>query len=202
MPTAKLLLVGGGCEEARLKEQVARLGLEPHGLFAGRVPHAEVERYYGLVDLLVYPRRSIRLTELVTPLKPLEAMAQGRLLIASNVGGHRELIRDGETGFLFESDNAEALADAVRRVVRPAGTGTTCGARGVASSRPSAPGTPASTATSAVYGALLGSRPGVVSDTKRARRAGVELALSRAGAAAGRHLHPRTHVPRRPPSCR
>lgn len=115
VPTAKVLLVGGGFEEARLREQVARLGLGQHCLFAGRVPHAEVERYYGLVDLLVYPRRSNRLTELVTPLKPLEAMAQGRVLAASNVGGHRELIRDGETGFLFEPDNAAALAGAVFR---------------------------------------------------------------------------------------
>jgi glycosyltransferase involved in cell wall biosynthesis len=73
------------------------------------------------VDLLVYPRRSIRLTETVTPLKPLEAMAQGRLLIASDVGGHRELIRDGETGFLFAPDNAEALAGAVRRAVAARG---------------------------------------------------------------------------------
>jgi PEP-CTERM/exosortase A-associated glycosyltransferase len=117
VPTAKVLLVGGGFEEARLRNQVAGLGLEQHCLFAGRVPHAEVERYYGLVDLLVYPRRSNRLTELVTPLKPLEAMAQGRLLAASDVGGHRELIRDGETGFLFEPDSAEALAGAVFRSV-------------------------------------------------------------------------------------
>jgi PEP-CTERM/exosortase A-associated glycosyltransferase len=121
MPNAKLLLVGGGREEARLREQVARLGLEPHVLLVGRVPHDEVERYYGLVDLLVYPRRSIRLTETVTPLKPLEAMAQGRLLIASDVGGHRELIRDGETGFLFPPDSAEALAGAVRRAVAARG---------------------------------------------------------------------------------
>jgi PEP-CTERM/exosortase A-associated glycosyltransferase len=117
LPKAKVVLIGGGPEESRLKQQVSSLGLEPHCLFIGRVPHAEVERYYGIIDLLVYPRRSIRLTELVTPLKPLEAMAQNRLLIASNVGGHRELIRDGETGFLFESDSHEALAGAVSRVM-------------------------------------------------------------------------------------
>jgi PEP-CTERM/exosortase A-associated glycosyltransferase len=117
IPDSKLLLVGGGREEARLKEQIARLDLEAHVLMIGRVPHEEVERYYGLVDLLVYPRRSIRLTETVTPLKPLEAMAQGKMLIASNVGGHRELIRDGETGFLFDPDNPESLAACVARAV-------------------------------------------------------------------------------------
>jgi len=87
----------------------------------GRVPHAEVARYYSIVDLLVYPRKSIRLTETVTPLKPLEAMAQQRLFIASDVGGHRELIRDGETGYLFKPDDPAALAGAVERVLADAG---------------------------------------------------------------------------------
>jgi glycosyltransferase involved in cell wall biosynthesis len=74
------------------------------------VPHQQVQRYYDLVDVLAYPRHSMRLTELVTPLKPLEAMAQGRLLVASDVGGHKELIRHGETGLLFRAGDAQALA--------------------------------------------------------------------------------------------
>jgi PEP-CTERM/exosortase A-associated glycosyltransferase len=117
-PKARVLLVGGGFEEGRLKVQAERLGIGDRVVFAGRVPHAEVARYYGVVDLLVYPRKSIRLTETVTPLKPLEAMAQGRLLIASDVGGHRELITDGATGFLFEPGRPEELAAAVARVLR------------------------------------------------------------------------------------
>ena len=112
-PALRLLLVGGGPQEAALKAQVAALGLTGRVIFTGRVPQAEVQRYYDLVDVLAYPRHSMRLTELVTPLKPLEAMAQGRVLVASNVGGHRELIRDGETGVLFEAGNAVALADAI-----------------------------------------------------------------------------------------
>lgn len=116
-PTVKLLLVGGGLEEARLKAQAARLGLSDRVIFAGRVDHSDVARYYSVVDLLAYPRKSIRLTELVTPLKPLEAMSQGRLLIASDVGGHRELIEDDRTGFLFKPDRPEEIARAVRRVL-------------------------------------------------------------------------------------
>ncbi|MEO8849415.1 MAG: glycosyltransferase, partial [Casimicrobiaceae bacterium] len=77
----------------------------------------EVQKYYDLIDVLVYARRSMRLTELVTPLKPLEAMAQGRMLVASDVGGHRELIRDGETGFLFRAGDATALAATIERVL-------------------------------------------------------------------------------------
>jgi PEP-CTERM/exosortase A-associated glycosyltransferase len=112
-PRARVLLVGGGFEEERLRKQVEQLGLDGKVIFAGRVPHSEVARYYSVVDLLVYPRRSIRLTETVTPLKPLEAMAQGRLLIASDVGGHRELISHGITGRLFRPDDPSALAAAV-----------------------------------------------------------------------------------------
>ena len=81
--------------------------------FTGRVPHREVERYYALMDVMAYPRKASRLTELVTPLKPLEAMAQGKLVAASSVGGHRELIADGETGTLFAPDDPATCAAAL-----------------------------------------------------------------------------------------
>jgi PEP-CTERM/exosortase A-associated glycosyltransferase len=113
LPDVRVLLVGGGPQEQTLREQAARLGLENKVVFTGRVPHAEVQRYYDLIDVLAYPRHSMRLTELVTPLKPLEAMAQGRLLVASDVGGHRELIRNGETGVLFQAGSADSLASAI-----------------------------------------------------------------------------------------
>lgn len=109
----RVLLVGGGPQEAALKALAGRLGIAEQVVFAGRVPHAEVQRYYEQIDVLAYPRYSMRLTELVTPLKPLEAMAQGRSFVASDVGGHRELIRDGETGMLFRAGNVEALAAAI-----------------------------------------------------------------------------------------
>lgn len=112
-PEVRVLLVGGGPQVAALKAQAQALGVANKVVFTGRVPHAEVQRYYDLVDVLCYPRHSMRLTELVTPLKPLEAMAQGRLLVASDVGGHQELIRDGQTGVLFKAGSADALAQAV-----------------------------------------------------------------------------------------
>lgn len=112
-PELRVLLVGGGPQDEALRAQVAAAGLGDKVTFTGRVPHAEVQRYYDLVDVLVYPRHSMRLTELVTPLKPLEAMAQGRLLVASDVGGHKELIRHGETGWLFKAGSPQALSDAV-----------------------------------------------------------------------------------------
>lgn len=108
-----LLLVGGGPEAERLKTLALDLGVANRVVFTGRVPNAEIERYYALIDLLVFPRLQHRLTEIVTPLKPLEAMAQRRLVAASDVGGHRELIRDGETAFLFEPESPDALANCV-----------------------------------------------------------------------------------------
>lgn len=114
-PGARLLLVGGG--EMEVAWQVATAALPAKHrkavIFTGRVPHSEVERYYSLIDVLAYPRKASRLTDLVTPLKPLEAMAQRRLVAASDVGGHRELITDGVTGTLFEPDNPAACAAAL-----------------------------------------------------------------------------------------
>jgi PEP-CTERM/exosortase A-associated glycosyltransferase len=112
-PDVRVLLVGGGPQETNLKQQAKDLGVADKVVFTGRVPHAEVNRYYDLVDLLVYARHSMRLTELVTPLKPLEAMAQGRLFVASDVGGHKELIRHQETGWLFKADEVGALTHSV-----------------------------------------------------------------------------------------
>ncbi|MCE0556610.1 MULTISPECIES: TIGR04063 family PEP-CTERM/XrtA system glycosyltransferase [unclassified Motilimonas] len=112
-----LLLVGGGPQESALKQQVAKLGLEDKVIFVGRVNHDQVSRYYSLVDVLVYPRIGMRLTETVTPLKPLEAMAQSKLVVASDVGGHHELIRDGETGYLFKQGSVPDLAETLARVL-------------------------------------------------------------------------------------
>ncbi len=112
-PDARLLLVGGGPMADALAAQAAASPVADAIHFVGRVPHAEVERYYGLIDILAYPRKRMRLTDLVTPLKPLEAMAQGRMVAASDVGGHRELIRDGDTGTLFAPDDPPAIAAAL-----------------------------------------------------------------------------------------
>jgi PEP-CTERM/exosortase A-associated glycosyltransferase len=108
-PDIRLLLVGGGQVTEAIKNQIAQLGLQDSVVMTGRVPYEDVEAYYSITDVLVYPRKSMRLTELVTPLKPLEAMAQKSLFLASDVGGHKELVRDGVTGTLFKADDMEDL---------------------------------------------------------------------------------------------
>lgn len=112
-PGAKLLLVGGGPEDDALRAQAAASPDSDAIVFTGRVPHDEVANYYALIDVLAFPRKHSRLTDLVTPLKPLEAMAQGRIVAASDVGGHRELIDHGRTGMLFPADDPPGMARAL-----------------------------------------------------------------------------------------
>lgn len=115
IPDARLMLVGGGEEEETLK---IIAGKNDGILFTGRVPHREVGDYYSLVDVFVCPRLRMRLTELVTPLKPLESMAMQKAVLASDVGGQRELIENGHTGLLFAADSAEDLVKQSVRLVR------------------------------------------------------------------------------------
>ncbi|RNC69629.1 MAG: glycosyltransferase, exosortase A system-associated [Desulfuromonadales bacterium] len=113
---ARLLLVGGGPEFEAVKRRTEELGLVGPVIITGKVPHEEVNRYYSLIDVLVYPRLSMRLTELVTPLKPLEAMAMGKVVAGSDVGGIKELVTHGHDGFLFRAGDRDALAAQLREL--------------------------------------------------------------------------------------
>jgi PEP-CTERM/exosortase A-associated glycosyltransferase len=119
-PDVRLLLVGSGPDESAMRAAVARCAVENKVIFTGQVPHREVGALYDIVDVLAYPRLPMRLTEMVTPLKPLEAMAMKKVFVASDVGGHRELVQDGVTGVLFRAGDRRALADAVLRLASDA----------------------------------------------------------------------------------
>ncbi|OSM06862.1 TIGR04063 family PEP-CTERM/XrtA system glycosyltransferase [Magnetofaba australis] len=108
-----LLLAGGGPEAQRVEALIKAHNLQERVVWRGRVPHDQVSGLYQLSDFLVYPRLPERITEMVTPLKPLEAMAMGRPVLASDVGGHRELIAAERTGMLFPAGDADALAEAL-----------------------------------------------------------------------------------------
>ena len=116
IPEILLLLVGDGEEAGLAAEMVQQRGLSSHVILPGRMPHSEISACYHAVDAMVYARSSSRITELVTPLKPLEAMASGTPVIASAVGGHQELIQDGQTGLLFEPGNPEDLCNKLRQL--------------------------------------------------------------------------------------
>jgi glycosyltransferase involved in cell wall biosynthesis len=105
------LIVGDGPERAALERQAGQLGLTGTAIFTGRVPMAEVRRYHALLDLFVVPRTSDRVCQLVTPLKPIEAMASGLTVVASDVGALREIIRPDVTGALATSGDPGSFAD-------------------------------------------------------------------------------------------
>ncbi len=113
-----LILAGGGPKQQQIIRKIEDLKLADIVTYAGRVDHNVIQDYYHIVDLMIYPRLSMRLTELVTPLKPLEAMAKGKIVIASGVGGHQELINNGVTGLLFEPGSSESLARTIVNAIR------------------------------------------------------------------------------------
>jgi glycosyltransferase involved in cell wall biosynthesis len=119
-----LLLAGEGEAETSLRARIPARHNE-RIVFAGKIPHTQIKDYYSVMDVLVYPRARARLTELTTPLKPLEAMALQRAVVGSDVGGLRELIRDGETGCLVEPENTVALAQC-GRCATARGRGAAC----------------------------------------------------------------------------
>jgi len=114
---AMLLLVGGGETVEELKALAANLSIEDRVVIPGRVPHERIAGVYSMIDILAYPRYSMRLTELVTPLKPLEAMAMEKALVASDIGGHRELIQDNETGLLFKAGDVQHLFERIKSIL-------------------------------------------------------------------------------------
>jgi glycosyltransferase involved in cell wall biosynthesis len=108
------LIVGEGPTYDECKQLAASAGMLDKILHPGKVPHSEVNAMYSIVDILAYPRHSKRITELVTPLKPLEAMSMEKAVIGSSVGGLTELITDGETGLIHRADDVADLAAKIR----------------------------------------------------------------------------------------
>lgn len=106
-----VMIVGDGAELDRFKAEVTEADLDKYFVFTGRVPHSEVERYYSIVDITPFPRLPLPVCEMVSPLKPFEAMAMQKAVVASDVKALAEIVRDGENGLLHEKGSAESLAE-------------------------------------------------------------------------------------------
>ena len=105
-----VLIVGDGAVLEDVKELARELGiLDGLVTFTGRVPHEEVEDYYSIIDIAPFPRKSLPVTEMVSPLKPFEAMAMEKIVLASNVAALAEIVQDGVNGFLFQKDDVDDL---------------------------------------------------------------------------------------------
>lgn len=101
----RFLIVGDGNYLTVLKELVAELRLGDEIIFTGRIPHEEVSGYYSLFDLCVFPRTEEEVTNLVTPLKPLEAMACAKTVIGSNLNAIKEIVVPEVNGFIFKNED-------------------------------------------------------------------------------------------------
>ncbi len=110
------LIVGSGATYEECRRIAAEAGLADKIIHPGLAPHAEVKGLYSVTDILAYPRVPKRVTELVTPLKPLEALAMEKAVVASGVGGLRELIEDGVTGLIHTPDDVDDLAAKIVRL--------------------------------------------------------------------------------------
>ncbi len=107
----KVLLVGDGDEERTIRAEAARLGLDDGTLIMpGRIGHDDIQAFYSLIDVFVVPRTPDRVSRLVTPLKPLEAMALERCVVVSDVPALRELVTPDETGRTFTAGDPDDLA--------------------------------------------------------------------------------------------
>lgn len=115
------LLVGDGEERESLTAHARARKLDDCLIFTGRVPHSDIPRYYSLIDIFVVPRTADRVSQLVTPLKPYEAMATGRAVVVSAVEALQEMVHDGVTGLCFQPEHAESLANVLRRLVQNPG---------------------------------------------------------------------------------
>jgi glycosyltransferase involved in cell wall biosynthesis len=114
----RLLLVGDGAEYPRLKQLVSDLRLDEVVILTGRVPFDEVPRYYSLIDIAPFPRKPLPVTEMVSPLKPFEAMAMEKAVLVSSVAALKEIVIDGETGLVFEKGNWSSMAEQLELLVR------------------------------------------------------------------------------------
>ncbi|MBN8193763.1 glycosyltransferase [Bacillus sp. NTK074B] len=103
------VLVGDGPALKDLKELSVELALENHITFIGRVPASEVKEYYSIIDIFPFPRTKAKVCALVTPLKPYEVMAMGKLALVSDIPALNEMVTEGENGFIFEPENVESL---------------------------------------------------------------------------------------------
>ena len=114
-----LLVVGGGEMEDAIRALVEKSGNSAI-ILAGKVSPDMVSEYYALMDMVVYPRKSTRITEMTTPLKPLEAMALGKPVICSNVGGLKELVGEGN-GLFFSPGSKDQLNACIKRLMHDPG---------------------------------------------------------------------------------
>jgi glycosyltransferase involved in cell wall biosynthesis len=107
----RLLFVGDGVVRSDLERLVQEIGAGDIVTFVGRVPPSEAPRYYSLIDIAPFPRRPALVTDLISPLKPLEAMAMRKAVAVSSCAAMREMVKHGSTGLIFNAGDLASLTE-------------------------------------------------------------------------------------------
>jgi glycosyltransferase involved in cell wall biosynthesis len=111
------VLVGDGKVMDTVKSRVCALGLKKHCRFTGRVPFDQVPQYLSCMDIMPVPRLSTSVTEMVSALKPLEAMAMGKAVVLSDVSPHKTMAGSNERARLFRKDDKQDLARTLQELM-------------------------------------------------------------------------------------
>ena len=112
-----LLMVGDGAYYSEAVQLADMLNINDIVTFTGRIPHDEVEKYYSIIDICPLPRKGLPVCEMVSPLKPFEAMAMGKVVISSDVAALAEIVNDGVTGLLHRKDDPNDLANKIEQLI-------------------------------------------------------------------------------------
>ena len=118
----RLLVVGDGLALPDLRLSVADANAGEWAMMTGRVPHADVARYYSVIDVVALPRRNQPVTRMISPLKPLEALAMGKPLITTDVAALREIVDASNGGVIVPNKAGHALAHAIIDVAEAKGS--------------------------------------------------------------------------------
>tara|TARA_B100000683_G_C12510596_1_gene560620 strand:- start:2977 stop:4347 length:1371 start_codon:yes stop_codon:yes gene_type:complete len=113
----RFFVLTGESGQQDLREYCLNLGISDKAVITGPVPHNQVAPFYNLIDIFVVSRPDTRVTRLVTPLKPFEAMAMGKAVVASRLPALQEIITDGETGLLYEADSMISLSTNLEKLI-------------------------------------------------------------------------------------
>jgi glycosyltransferase involved in cell wall biosynthesis len=150
-----VLIVGDGAEYEAMIARSQGLGLDGVVTFTGRVPHADVERYFSVIDVAPFPRWPLPVCEMVSPLKPFEAMAMAKTVVVSDVAALAEIVTDGQTGLVHTKGDAGSLTAALRRLLDDPDLRRRLGTAGLAWVRGERDWNTLATRVDAVYAELL-----------------------------------------------
>ncbi|MGL5859015.1 MAG: glycosyltransferase family 4 protein [Angustibacter sp.] len=114
----RVLIIGDGPRERALIDLVDDARIGDVVTFVGRVPHHEIPKYLSLFDVAAFPRLPLPVCELISPMKPFEAMAASIPVVVSDVAALTEIISDGATGLVFAKGDADDLAAKLRQLLR------------------------------------------------------------------------------------